>query len=618
MFKEDFRITQFNTSNVLQVHISLILFGVCTGSTLRPNHHLERGLRPTKSRFTYNPCREAQVPLYLVSMMPANHVCSLCETIGDIEHIDTSGAECTTSHLSPCTPCVQLNELDARIRDTTALLKQLYYQRCELKMKRNQHHDRLVNRLPVEILSRILHLDIEDETLPYDPYHHQSPSSRSLKLAAVCQRWRHIAHSTPQLWTTTSVAINHRNVPLYAKLTRDWLSRSGSLPLDLYIYEVRRTCGDEEDTFGPAPIFEAINEQAYRWLNLSVWLRPGLLKYLRGACNAPYIIRTLGITTFSPFTESNPPFSFNDANSKPRPREVVLYGTRFRSVGICWDEVAHLNVSRFSLRDCFEVLQNCPNLTVVEVSDIEREDAAFPMAINHNELRSLRVLHLLGFVPGPLLDMLTLPGLEDLHVRSSFVALANLLERSSPPIRDLWFAPEDSLTVGGEALVRLLELTPLLTHLIMKYVTTSHIFFDRLVCAGFTTNGVPTVPDFLPHLRLLHISCESDFQWPSLTRIIPSRLDPHFQSPALLSEFRFEWGSSDVENTTEWEDMAVVDYDLIYRLRALREAGVNVSVVDEMRTDLLDESIYLEEFTTHRRQFITGAESNQHLASTVT
>ncbi|KAJ3507951.1 hypothetical protein NLJ89_g6017 [Agrocybe chaxingu] len=411
-------------------------------------------------------------------------------------------------------------------------------------------------RLPVEIIARILHLDIQDEALPYDPYHlnYQPPSSRPLKLAA--------------LWTTTSVSINHHNVPLYVKPTQDWLSRSGSLPLDLYIYEVRRAWGDEEDSFDPAPVFEVINEHASRWLNLSVWLRPGLLEFLRGACNVPYIIQTLGITTFSPFTESNPPFSPNDASSKPRPHKVALHGTSFRSVGVCWDEVTHLNVSRFTIRDCFEVFQNCHNLTTVEVSNIEREGPAFPMAIKFQQNLLAAVLHLLGVVPGPLLDMLTLPGVEDLH-----------------------FAPEDSRTVGGEALVRLLELTPLLTHLVMKYVTTSHIFFDRLVWADLTTNGVPTVPDFLPHLRVLHTSCESDFQRTSLARIIPSRLDPHFQSPALLSEFRFEWGTSDVEITMEWEDMAVVDYDLIYCPRVLREVGVNVSVVDQMRTDILDEDV---------------------------
>ncbi|CAA7265099.1 unnamed protein product [Cyclocybe aegerita] len=172
-------------------------------------------------------------------------------------------------------------------------------------------------------------------------------------------------------------------------------------------------------------------------------------------------------------------------------------------------------------------------------------------------------------------------------MRNYFHVLSNLLERSSPPLRRLSFTSKGLAPVLGQALIRLLGATPLLTNLSMKFVMTSDIF-DRLCPTAIPDGDAPRVPDFLPELRVLHIACDTGYK--SLVKIIPSRLDPRSHSSALLSDFRFKWGSPNpAHNTTDWRKLDVIDDEVISSLKDVKRRGISIAVVDQRGKDFLQD-----------------------------
>ncbi|KAJ7141996.1 hypothetical protein C8R46DRAFT_576687 [Mycena filopes] len=66
----------------------------------------------------------------------------------------------------------------------------------------------------------------QSNTLTFPRYLALSP----LFLCQICQRWREIALSTPQLWSAIAIAVG-RNPTAHLELLETWLARSGNCPL---------------------------------------------------------------------------------------------------------------------------------------------------------------------------------------------------------------------------------------------------------------------------------------------------------------------------------------------------------------------------------------------------
>jgi hypothetical protein len=133
-----------------------------------------------------------------------------------------------------CAPCEELAAIDQEIVTLKA-------KRIVICGRINHAHDPLTSKLPPEIVANIF-----TNLLPVDvdaaygvsvrrPRHHSI--TNPLSLGAVCTAWRAIAWSTPQLWTSISLCLTYITEPR-CTILRDWLSRSGELPLYIYIYEV--------------------------------------------------------------------------------------------------------------------------------------------------------------------------------------------------------------------------------------------------------------------------------------------------------------------------------------------------------------------------------------------
>ncbi|KZP26758.1 hypothetical protein FIBSPDRAFT_928435 [Athelia psychrophila] len=86
---------------------------------------------------------------------------------------------------------------------------------------------RPIERIPPETLSNIFTAFMPDN--PPKAHDCNSP----VVLACVCRRWRDIALSTPQLWTSFHLMLVHSTIHHDKRTAKTWPSRSGALPLTI-------------------------------------------------------------------------------------------------------------------------------------------------------------------------------------------------------------------------------------------------------------------------------------------------------------------------------------------------------------------------------------------------
>ncbi|KAF8183668.1 hypothetical protein BJ912DRAFT_928087 [Pholiota molesta] len=137
-----------------------------------------------------------------------------------------------------CGPCQKLVNLDKRIEESRTVLIDLISERQRLTEDANHNHDRPPNSihvLPSEIMADIFELVVDSSGVVG---HLQSPNKSGpftaivpLDFMAVCQRWRTIAQSVPQLWTTIPLDC----ISLTSSMLKVWIDRTGDLPLSVRI-----------------------------------------------------------------------------------------------------------------------------------------------------------------------------------------------------------------------------------------------------------------------------------------------------------------------------------------------------------------------------------------------
>ena len=143
-------------------------------------------------------------------------------------------------------------------------------------------------RLPIDILQEIFF-----HTLPTTHNALLDPQNCPLLLTQICNGWRRIALSIPQLWSSVHIPVPHiaRGYPHqwgpihfnelpekfristlsclknYATFITNWLGRSGVSPLSISLYDPR-------DSFVPKEHYDIIIDSflpfAYRWKNLDL------------------------------------------------------------------------------------------------------------------------------------------------------------------------------------------------------------------------------------------------------------------------------------------------------------------------------------------------------------
>ncbi|KAF7367524.1 F-box domain-containing protein [Mycena sanguinolenta] len=322
--------------------------------------------------------------------------------------------------------------LRARLRDLTEEMDALESEIRVLAKERQRVMDDLdsiiypVLTLPPEITSEIFSNYVMDPCLGRP---RSTPSRGPLTLAAVCHSWRRICFSTQPFWASLRI---HPDpswvVDDFVHILECWLQRAGNHPLDLDI----SAC--EQTPF--MKIFSVISNHSSQLRALTFSLEPSFPFPNDEFQGHLPLLSKLTVHILAEEDDDHPAMvtAFHDA---PRLREVQLFWTSFNSIALPWIQLTHLGLSEESVSSALRILQETPNLEVLEVyfSDMVREP---PQSLTLHHLHTLKFIY---DPDGELLEHLVLPALKTIHLVAlhgpGSLLFSNLVIRSALSLRSI-------------------------------------------------------------------------------------------------------------------------------------------------------------------------------------
>ncbi|KAK7022459.1 hypothetical protein R3P38DRAFT_1118859 [Favolaschia claudopus] len=411
----------------------------------------------------------------------------------------------------------QLDELSSAIEAQRLVLDHLINQRSHVQRQLNNFLDPMA-LLPLELQSKIFLeclCHAEEDVIVQRP----DPKAAPMLLLGICQLWRDIALSTPELWNHLRMESSpaRPNDPQFFEI---WLKRSQSFPLALTLE-------------GSSVLAKDVQ---------------GLVD----GCGDRVETLTLLLTTI--------PTRGSHILREPFPSLEKL-------------KIEFTDVRGFDIRDWMYLLKTSPTLTHLSFSGSFSVRETMADSTAPFTLPALRELHFPDYSPYSrvnatrILKYITLPALETLHIRCNANSengsgeLLDFLTRSSPPLRSLFINssmwPSDIISS-----LEYLRIIPSLTDL--SLVANDLISVLEML---------PRAPDFLPNLR--DLTCYPvSFLRPGDYEIVVRMLDVR-----PLKSFRLKMmdPSAAFGNAAPSWDPTPSE-DIIRELRRSRDSGVSVHV----------------------------------------
>ena len=351
------------------------------------------------------------------------------------------------------------------------------------------------------------------------------PKTSPFTLGAICQRWREIAWSTPQAWSklVAYFGLNGWSLELSAtrlQLIRDWLSRSGRVPLTIDIFA---SWLNEEQLVRGQELVELLNSYCDRWYSLDLHLPWPALELLdASACTSSQIYH---LALFADDERAFLPLS----RLAPRSVDIGCIQLDFRSLD--WSCVTDITISNSPVHRILRLLQLAPNILRgnFPFAGCAEEDPPAPyVQVVHSKLRTLHIEFSFDEVDQRFFENATLPALEELVLEECDIDLtANLipfLHRSSCQLRKL------SLPESNPMISCLTDVTRALPSLEEVSITSGSAdvgslgpFFQALVqhSSAEAASTAPSSP-LLPSLRAFEWSGSGSFPW----HIVPNFFVP--------------------------------------------------------------------------------------------
>jgi len=361
----------------------------------------------------------------------------------------------------------------------------------------------VTERLPLEIMSEIFILCTPLMMPKPEDVDFRHGISVPLNLSSVCRLWRSLAQSTPAVWTSFRIYIPSRDFPQRIQQAKQWLSRSGQLPLSIQIYPHPSVSLDLSDPL-VAELINIVNSYSHRWESLEVAIVPELYPF-HGLSKSTPILKTLIL-------------SFGDN-----------YGSSYDwLLGIHWNNVVHFTVHFIGVGQALEILRLSPQLQEYFLIELWSgiDDALLSSHLRHARLETLYLDDYWETVSTQLLDSINLPSLKIFQYSGSDKGVSTLpydsivafLNRSGCSLKT--FSLQYS-NVSQEMLIRLLFAMPHLETLTLgphfddtlPYVTDKilNILADTTVISA-RLNDQPDGP-FLPMLRSFKYTGYLPFSW---------------------------------------------------------------------------------------------------------
>ena len=400
-----------------------------------------------------------------------------------------------------CDPRDELAELDA-------LLERLRLKRFDLKRKINRLHSPIVRLLPPDVTSTIFEFclpDLADHKFPRFSTYTKEDLSIPLSLGAICIYWREIAWSTPSLWSSLVVRLPSRlDSDIVAGIAREWLARSGQLPLSIHI-------SSRFYHESVSALADIINQYSARWSDIDLSMDQDCYKIF-GTDNYAPILKSFRLhSKFNDYV-INPNFQLICPRLE-RASLSFISAKEIMGFNIQWDNLTHLTLHSTSIKSLFLILRKTLRLVFCKVSGScarsRNESVGAPL------LTSLRSLQLIPRIAEYFFDNLIAPYLEEFRLPRypiSMGAITSFLRRSACSLRS--FTVIYGSIVYRQNFMSFLQSIPTLntlslTNLHVGYTASEdcdprHIF--QLVAKVLSSQSTSLQQGFLPNLKILEFT----------------------------------------------------------------------------------------------------------------
>ncbi|KAF8959976.1 hypothetical protein BDZ97DRAFT_1367799 [Flammula alnicola] len=284
--------------------------------------------------------------------------------VNDFHYYSQGQGGCKLMGRRSCALCTELEEIES-------LRAELAQKSSQLCVKINRSHSAIF-RLPPEIIATIFEAYLYGSSYaeflyqPQDPMKFPPPDCTPFLLGAVCKVWRDVAWSTPSLWASITIHVDFRHVeqPVQTLLTKEWLSRSGKLPLSIRLLDDLPSRNN--DIFQIRPLIAVINQYSPRWRHLHLDLPICLFPFFRPLGDQAPILEYMRIEGQDHFLNDHPA---NERNANtlrlgaaPRLKCVSIHRITLRLVDIPWENITRFLGEQSSVSECLQILRRAPLL----------------------------------------------------------------------------------------------------------------------------------------------------------------------------------------------------------------------------------------------------------------
>ncbi|CAA7270704.1 unnamed protein product [Cyclocybe aegerita] len=450
----------------------------------------------------------------------------------------------------------------------------------------NHVHDPM-HKLPPEIVSRVftvcMHATWENRR-PHDALLNPVPRATipPLLFGAVCQRWREIAWSTPQLWTKLNIYLDPSICGWQTKVAQEWLARSGSLHLSIHL----RPRHEQDLSYHTnlfAPLMRLLSEHSPRWKHLNIALPHSFMTHFRGDLQGIPVLQTMVINGKSVFPlGSQGEESLHFGQEASSLVSVEIYSYRFRSIGIGWKHVTTVHLSKLFVEECLELFQVASSMRECNIALVTQADDT-ELPVHHHVISDSLENLAIGFVnslDGPaLMNNITLPRLQSLsYYVSAIDSLSPFFSRSSSTLTRLLLSENDASEVE---LIQLLYSTPFLQALDLYHMDLENQLLDHLVSTALSTiDREGNKHGFLPHLAELSLLGEGDYSLDTLPMIFA-------QGHLLPNQAMRPWEKMEIAFFVDPEE-EYLGQDLLNKLLEIIDRGIKLLLFNtETDNDLI-------------------------------
>ncbi|KIM38128.1 hypothetical protein M413DRAFT_30277 [Hebeloma cylindrosporum] len=385
------------------------------------------------------------------------------------------------------------------------MIQELQEKRRILRSRMNATHDPFNFKLPPEIASLIFSLSLQKEDYEPDKYT-LSRLPTAFLLASMCRRWRQLARSTPELWSTMSFTLVKPNTNTLPPLQfiSDWLRLSGSLPLTLWIIE--EACYNLHWETCPS-VVDAINQHSGRWHKVVLHLHKQHFIHFRGIAS-PSNLYDLEIILDEGYHET----PFFSMISRPSPVHLTIDSCLSASIDIAWSHLTCITLRWLPAEECVRALKLGPLLESCTLSCLIGDYDSWPpqprLIFRHVHLRKLFISEAEGHLLPGFIDLVEFPSIEELSCAPSYglmkKSLIPFLQRSGNRLKrlkvliDILDVPNTS-----SALIELLHTVPYLQNLECQVLMMSAKLSNMIASDLF--RALSWAPPILPKLQCLVI-----------------------------------------------------------------------------------------------------------------